>query len=74
MRSMALRPQVVHGREARLPAPIDLGPNVGRRPSRLDLSADGIGVVARVGQHDSAGGQPFEQRCAGLAVGGLSAG
>jgi len=71
---MALRPRIVHGAEARFPDAVDLGREVGRGPRGLDLSADGIAVVALVGQHAAAGGQAFEQRRAGLAIGHLPAG
>ena len=47
--------------EARFPAAVDLGRNIGRGPGRLDLSPNGIAVVALVRQHDATGGQAFEQ-------------
>ena len=63
---MALRPRIVHGREARLPASVDLGRDVGRGSGRFDLPADGIDVVTRVGQHDAAGGQALQRQCAAV--------
>jgi len=47
---------------------------LGAGSGRLDLSANGIAVVALVSQHDAAGGQAFEEQRAVLAVGDLPAG
>lgn len=72
MRSMASA--IEHGGEARLPAAVDFGQDVGRGPGRLDLPPNGVAVVDLVRQHDAAGGQAFEQQRTGLAGGSLPTG
>lgn len=74
MRSMALRPRIVHGREARLPAADDRGRDVGCGSHGLNLPADGIAVVAFVGQDDATSGQALEKQRTSFAVGDLLGG
>ena len=62
-----------HGREARLPASVHFGRNVGRGPTRLDLPAKGIAVVTFVGVQRTAGGQARQQQRPGCAIRNLSA-
>lgn len=44
---------IEHGREARLPAAVDLWRDVERGSYRLDLLVDGGAVVALIGQNDA---------------------
>ena len=62
------------GREAVLPAPVDLGRDVGCGALALDLLADGIGVIALVTMQDFGRTQPVEQGIRRYAIGHLAAG
>ncbi len=65
---------VEDGREAVFPAAVALGRNVRRDPQVLDLSANGIAIVALVAVQDVGCGHAVEQRVGGDAVGHLGAG
>lgn len=54
--------------EARLPAPVALGRDVGRGALILDQLADAVGVVGLVGQHDGARAEAVKQRVGDLPV------
>ena len=54
--------------EARLPAPVALGRDVGRSALVLDQLADAVSVVGLVRQHDGARAEMVEQRVCDLAV------
>jgi hypothetical protein len=62
------------GREAILPATVDLGRDVGCGALALDLATDGIAVIALVAMQDFGGGHSVEQGIGGGAVGDLAAG
>ena len=62
------------GREAILPAAVDLGRDVRRGALALDLATDGVAVVPLVAVQDVGGGQLVEQGIGGGAVGDLAAG
>jgi len=62
------------GREAVLPAPVDLWRDVGCSALALDLAADGIAVIALVAMEDFGGGDVVEQGIGGNAVGHLATG
>jgi len=62
------------GREAVLPAPVDLGRDVGCGALALDLAADGIAVITLVAMKDFGGGDVVEQDIGSDAVGHLAAG
>ena len=62
------------GREAILPATVDLGRDVGCGALALDLATDGIAVISLVTMRDFGGGHSVEQGIGGGAVGDLAAG
>ena len=62
------------GREAILPATVDLGRDVGCGALALDLATDGIAVIALVAMQDFGAGHLVEQGIGGGAVGDLAAG
>ena len=61
------------GREAVLPAPVDLWRDVGCSALALDLAANGIAVIALVAMEDFGGGDMVEQDIGGDTVGHLAA-
>ena len=65
---------VEHGREAVFPDAIALRWNVRRGPQALDLSANGIAVVALISIQNIGCGHPVEQRVGGNAIRHLAAG
>jgi hypothetical protein len=54
--------------EARLPAPVALRRDIGRRALILDQLADAIGVVGLVGQHDGSRAEMIEEAIGDLAA------
>lgn len=62
------------GREAALPAPGELGRDIGGSALALDLAAHGVGVIALVTVQDFGGRDGVEQGIGGDAVGDLAAG
>ncbi len=62
------------GREAVLPASVDLGRNIGSGALALDLSADGVAVIALVAVQDPCCRHLVEQGVGGGAVCHLAAG
>ena len=62
------------GREAILPATIDLGRDVGRSSLALDFAADGVTVVSLVAVQDFGRADAIEQIIGGDAVRDLAAG
>lgn len=62
------------GREAILPAAVDLGRDVGSSALALDLATDGVAVIPLVAMQDFGGGHLVEQGIGGGAVGDLAAG
>lgn len=65
---------VEDGREAVLPASIDLGRDIRRGAQALDFAADGVAVVALVAVQDGGFGHLVEQGIGGNAIGYLAAG
>lgn len=65
---------IEHGREAIFPDAVALGWNVRRGSQALDLSANGIAVVALVAIQDIGCGHPVEQRVGGDTVRHLATG
>ena len=62
------------GREAVLPAPVDLGGNIRSGALALDLAADSVAVIPLVTVQDLRCGHPVEQGVGGNAVRHLAAG
>ncbi len=60
--------------EARLPAPVALGRDVGRGALVLDQFTDAVSVVSLVSQHDGVRAEVVEQRVGDLSVVRLSGG
>lgn len=58
--------------EARLPAPVALGRDVGRGALVLDQLADAVGIVSLVREHDGVRSEMVEQRVGDLPVMRLS--
>jgi hypothetical protein len=54
--------------EARLPAPVALGRDVGRGSLLFDQCADAVGIVILIGQQDRVRAEMIEQRVSGLAI------
>lgn len=67
-----IAPAVEDRAEARFPAPIALGRNVGRRVPRLDSRAHCIRVVAAIRQHQRARRHEVQQQFGGPAIGRLT--